>query len=174
LENRQDEFAHVEKEANSLLRGENILTPLACQYRINIIHMPSFEDWQSWVIFQEETQVTVWHIHWRRLFDLERFFQPMSGLKYGWHQTPTYEIKKLMLLTKEEFEPFLPIPKDAPSPKAMLDGTQWYICLYEDEMAEVFEWNEGYVREENALNNWTKRWQELSASKLQGGATDEL
>ncbi len=103
---------------------------------------PAFSDFVSWTVFadKDHTNPIVKQVIWNKLFDIQRFTDPLEGLKKGWHTAPIMSVEEA-LLRSDEFAARL---KNGQSIRVALltekspwglDGTSyglWYKHFYAD------------------------------------------
>src|SRR5690349_3244263 len=92
MERRHDEFAELVNKATELLLDE--IPPVEmpnAMFELLISIQPAFGNWQSWVLFvtEQRDDFIIRHTVWDHLFDRRRFFDPLEGLKFGWHTVPS-------------------------------------------------------------------------------------
>lgn len=97
----QDVFAELSRRANDALENvENLEAFPRYRQVIQICEKPWFSNYISWTVFAEgETKLNpiVRQLTWKRLEDVERFRNPLEGLRKGWTPQPTLEIEEVFL-----------------------------------------------------------------------------
>jgi hypothetical protein len=92
LEKRGGEFAELKQKAYEFLADKS-LPPATNSLELvfQLLLEPTFHNHVSWTIFSEKSGSTrlARQVTWDRAFDGRRFFNPLEGLKHGWHTWPT-------------------------------------------------------------------------------------
>lgn len=96
MEKRHSEFVELERKAQLLLMDEvpPVEKPSAkCVLLLSV--QPTFDNYVSWAVFTDMgvSKFIARHMIWDKLFDQQRFFDPLQGLKHGWHTKPTTTIR---------------------------------------------------------------------------------
>lgn len=95
MEKRHTEFAELEHNAQSLLMDERPPVEMPSAECILLLSVqPTFDNCVSWAVFMDAgvSKFIARHTIWDKLFDQQRFFDPLKGLKHGWHTKPTTTI----------------------------------------------------------------------------------
>lgn len=79
MENRHNEYGLLWKKADQIL-----MAGLKHDFFLSV--QPSFGNHISWSVSQDDV---IHEVIWDKSFDSNRFFNPLAGLKHGWHTEPT-------------------------------------------------------------------------------------
>ena len=105
MEARHLEWSELEARAAFLLEhpaelpGQEELGRCRCELRL--WHHPSFDPYTVWSIYQsrkDEQHSLLNQVVWDRPNDVEQMFNPMEGLKQGFHTTPTLRAQTVKIL----------------------------------------------------------------------------
>ncbi|MEO8611504.1 MAG: hypothetical protein ABI690_26635 [Chloroflexota bacterium] len=92
MEMRQDKFEELRQKANKFL-ADRALPPSenTLELIFQMLVQPAFHNHISWTIFAEKSGSTrlARQVIWDKAFDGQRFYNPLEGLKHGWHTWPT-------------------------------------------------------------------------------------
>jgi hypothetical protein len=102
-EHREAEFAELERKAREFLFKTNVA---CCPPPVDIghprfvtWHFPAFGDYHSWSVctfrkrHDQPPQRLARQITWRRLSDVQRFTNPLTGLAEGFNRWPSIEVR---------------------------------------------------------------------------------
>ncbi|HEX2906091.1 MAG TPA: hypothetical protein VHO69_04480 [Phototrophicaceae bacterium] len=99
VEQRHAEFRILEEKAHHAL--EYVATPKSAPpfWVLQFCAYPAFGDAHSYTIFAEKdyARPLLRHTHWKRVYDRQRFLDPMMGLREGWHTEPTLAVSEVAL-----------------------------------------------------------------------------
>lgn len=99
VEQRHAEFRLLEEKAHHAL--EYVATPKSAPpfWVLQLCAYPAFGDAHSYTIFAEKdyARPLLRHTHWKRVYDRQRFLDPMMGLREGWHTEPTLAVNDVTL-----------------------------------------------------------------------------
>jgi hypothetical protein len=158
-EQRQKALQELQEKAIAELDFTNPAILSAAETLIMYLSIrPSFEDWRSWFLSKNvSSQYVARQVLWRKVFDFQRFSDPLMGLKYGWNPDPTLETESFSL-EKEAFETlFVTVRKIELPPPAnsniVLDGTEWLLRMPGYFHDQIVIWN----AEPKELTSWAKR-----------------
>ncbi len=142
IEARQAEFALLQQQAYAALK-DIIPSSEASHFLMRLSIYPAFFKYVSWVIF-ESHNLFVRQVIWDRPGDFHRFFDPMEGLRKGWHTTPTLSIAEANI-EKSVFYPLFDQRLQIPLPKTersmAIDGEAWYLHVPGSFENHILAWN---------------------------------
>jgi hypothetical protein len=166
LEKRDAEFAELVRKA-TLALAEDIEIEQAYEANsASVDFRDSFGDQIVWGLFSdaEESAFIVRRIHWHKAFDIQRFRDPMMGIKYGFHTDPTLTIQ-MASLDVDEISALLKEARDMvdvnfnkalPMSSVNLDGRRWWVFV-----TDAFGWKAHMWTTDEPLipeiSNWTER-----------------
>ena len=154
IEQRHSEFKLVEEKATGILENQEE-PPLVetGMFIIALMNCPSFENWNSWYIWSNQTSslLAIRHILWNRVFDQQRFFNPLDGLRYGWSTEPSIKIE-IFPVEAQRFMKIIDIIAQLTFHSfdlsvAILDGDQWSIRMPKHFGDNTIKWNSGTKHE---------------------------
>ncbi len=142
VEARQAEFAILQQQAYVAL--EDIpLSSERSHFLMRLSIYPAFFKYVSWMIW-EGADLFVHQVIWDRPSDFHRFFDPMEGLRKGWHTAPTLSIAETNI-KKSVFYPLFDQRHQIPLPKTerplAIDGETWYLHLPDTFENRILDWN---------------------------------
>ncbi|HEX2621226.1 MAG TPA: hypothetical protein VHL11_13795 [Phototrophicaceae bacterium] len=162
MEHRPDDLRITVNNARTILENRE---PPDDQHSVMCVYIsmsPSFASHVSWTIFSDETATSfvLRRIEWNKPFDLQRFRNPMVGLKYGWHTAPAIS-SQIAELSQETIQTFIDEAQNMtisePTNRGItLDGTRWSIFVDKAFNNKVKSWNTE-PPEWKALIEWTSR-----------------
>lgn len=104
-ENRQKEVRELEQKALRMLENPQLLpNDETTKNFVPTLHLwiaPSFKPDKHWIFYKPHRRLNpppkpfVRQIIWQKDFDFRRLYDPLTGLKEGFHTEPTFEIKKI-------------------------------------------------------------------------------
>lgn len=178
VEKREKEWRELEAKVEHILNNPRFLPKdETTKQFIPTLHLwisPSFSSDKHWIFYNPRVQINpqpkprIRQLIWQKQVDQKRLFDPLIGLKEGFHTEPTFEIKTIEIekelfeklrsdLAKIKFPPFI---KDE---ILGLDGEQFGVeTLGSYHSAKIFWWN-SYPEEWKELVEWydkTKRFLE--------------
>lgn len=99
-ESRQEEWVELEAKALRMLENPRLLSDdAATKHFLPVLHLwvaPGFTPSIHWVIYNPRLQIDpqpkplIKQIIWDRQADFKRLYDPMTGLKEGFHTEPTF------------------------------------------------------------------------------------
>lgn len=137
MEQRQAEFAELRDKAERLLLDE--LPPATnpgsmCKLLLSV--QPTFHNDISWTVFETEKDddLVIRYTIWDKVFDGRRFRDPMEGLKYGWHTTPTIKVQTRKV-SQPELRRLIESGRSLSPPVytgrgIVIDGGRWFLKLH--------------------------------------------
>lgn len=162
MEKRDLDLRKLTKQAFRLLESKESPEKYYPKLIIQISHLPSFDNNISWSIFSDQTasNFILKRTEWNKIFDFQRFHDPMIGLKHGWNLNPSISHRILALLPGKvalaltEIRNINIVPLK--SQPVILDGTRRTVFI--DGLFEnrVISWN-SEPPEWKALVEWTSR-----------------
>ena len=158
IERRQDQFGQVKHKAEM-----QMLNPYPNEsyddydHLLSIIRQPSFSDSIGIHLLQNNaSDVVIYQTVWQTVFDKQRFFDPLLGLKWGWDIAPTMDYS-ITHVQYSEIKQYMENVQTIRVPSQMdehvtLDGIRWTVKLPIIASEYVYSWNGGT----NDLKEWTK------------------
>ena len=152
MEKRASEFQILEKQALGILTDETEPNEDYTEGSIYISSSPSFGDYTSWRVFADthKTRFLLRRTVWQRIYDVQRFSDPLVGLKYGWNTDPTISVtiielpstRTAELLSRARSFEILEIGLDIRIKHAIvLDGTRWFVFVSNAFGNKSYLWN---------------------------------
>jgi hypothetical protein len=163
LEKRHSEFAELRRNAHEILSGKPV-TPITqgLELMLRVIIEPAFQNDVSLMIWHDpiETEYMAQKIIWDKSFDSNRFFNPLDGLKHGWHIVPTIR-SQTALLDATAVELLIHEGRKIPSETVVqapiiTDGIRWSIYVPHHFDNRTLIWNSA-TQDENGLISWTEK-----------------
>lgn len=161
IEARQAEFAILQQQAYAALE-DIIPSSETSHFLMRLSIYPAFFKYVSWVIFEGHS-LFVRQVIWDRPGDFHRFFDPMEGLRKGWHTTPTLSIAETNI-KKAVFYPLFNQRHQIALPKTersmAIDGETWYLHVSGTFENRVLDWNGVGCGKEGGwqpLTEWAKK-----------------
>ncbi|MBZ0316043.1 MAG: hypothetical protein K8L91_06470 [Anaerolineae bacterium] len=165
IEARQAEFALLQQKAYAALE-DIIPSSKTSHFLMRLSIYPAFFKYVSWVIF-ESHNLFVRQVIWNRPGDFYRFFDPMEGLRKGWHTTPTLSVAEKKI-DESVFYPLFNQAHQILVPKTersmAIDGEAWYLHVPSSFENRILDWNAvGCKTESNwqPLTEWAKKLHEF-------------
>ncbi|MCQ3932365.1 MAG: hypothetical protein DPW16_18095 [Chloroflexi bacterium] len=142
IEARQAEFALLQQQAYAALE-DIIPSSGASHFLMRLSIYPAFFKYVSWVIF-EGHNLFARQVIWDRPGDCHRFFDPMEGLRKGWHISPTLSVVEKIIDESVFYSLFdqvhqIPLPKTERS--MAIDGESWYLHIPGSFENRILDWN---------------------------------
>jgi hypothetical protein len=148
MERRQAEYSQLAQKADEFLADRSLpVSPNPFELILQLLIQPAFHNHISWTVFGEENGSTrlARQVIWDKIFDGDRFFNPLAGLTHGWHTWPTIDTQSLKL----DYFPFDALVEEGrkyasgaePQSGIVLDGVQWSVYFpgyFED---RIVTWN---------------------------------
>jgi len=168
-EARQSEFSVLQERAYEAL--ENVAPPKpSAILLLKLAVYPAFFNFASWAVFSHannSTSLLVRQTIWDRLSDSHRFFDPMEGLRKGWHTSPNLSVvekdidKTAFAILFDKAEQII-IPFET-NPPLVLDGERWYLHIPSLFEGRNLTWNSGPA-EWKELIQWADEMRALLAT----------
>ncbi len=163
MEKRHHEFAELVRRTTESLMDETppISLPNAvCELVVSV--QPTFANRSSWAVFASggDADFVVRMTTWDKTFDQRRFFDPLEGLKFGWHTAPTITTQIASLIQTELSELFERGRTFRSEPEnqrgIVLDGVMWVLKWHAGLGDRLLSWNQGSA-ERQEIVRWTEQ-----------------
>lgn len=182
---RDDEWQELSKRALEILEKPALLLN-AVDLRhfrpvLRLAHHPTFGDEKIWVFYRPRPQIDpqpkprINSITWNKRADRERLFQPLAGLREGFHLSPTFEVSSAEI-EKRDFEELLnglskiEMPPFLPDEMLGLDGEHFEAETLGNYHSAKVKWWSVYSEEWRELADWFDKATEKAKACLESGA----
>ena len=169
MENRRDEFDELRSRAIQRLENPSLLpnSDNLKHFRpvLRLWNYPAFGNDTAWVFYKPLPQVNsqapalIKKAVWNKKADQERFLQPMTGLKEGFHLTPTFdtasaEIDRPILSGLCESLSKIVIPPFVEDERIGVDGEHFGIETLGAFHSAKISWWSTFPEEWKEINQW--------------------
>lgn len=132
------EIAHLREVAAGYLSGPRTIPGAASRRRwrcaLLLWEYPAFDVHRSWAVYTRQDEASVRQVTWDQLGDLERFSNPIKGVREGIHAGPSIEVRDRRLelprlsAALEELGSIV-LPPFQPRDSIIIDGVSFGVAL---------------------------------------------
>lgn len=181
VEKREKEWRELEAKVRYILNNPRFLpkdeTTKQFIPTLRLWIAPSFSSDKHWIFYNPRLQINpqpkprIRQLIWQKQDDYKRLFDPLAGLKEGFHTEPTFEIKTVEI-EKESFDKFnkdlakIQFPPFIKDEILGLDGERFGVeTLGSYHSAKIFWWS-SYPEEWKELVNWYEKVKKFLETKF--------